>query len=90
MANALDATISSFSFDRGRIALIEEVAAAGTPPDTTTPEDAFATTDGFIDLWSRQDGRYLYQLFGLAGTIGVYKDRERRKRRRPEKDSNRQ
>ena len=39
----------------------------------SSPEAAFATTDGFIDLWSSADGEYLYQLFGLSGAIGVYK-----------------
>ncbi len=73
VANALDATISSFAFDRGQVELIEEVAAAGNPPDNSSPQTAFETSDGFIDLWASHDGRYLYQLFGLSGTIGVYR-----------------
>ncbi|MEM7411432.1 MAG: beta-propeller fold lactonase family protein [Myxococcota bacterium] len=73
VSNALDATISSFSFDQGRIALIDDVAAAGTPPDNSSPAAAFGSTDGFIDLWISDDGEYVYQLFGLSGTIGVYK-----------------
>lgn len=73
VSNALESTLSSYSFDQGKISLIEQVEAAGTPPDNTTPEDAFATTDGWIDLWISDNGRYLYQLFGLSGTIGVFK-----------------
>lgn len=32
-----------------------------------------ATTDGWIDLWISDNGKYVYQLFGLSGTIGVFK-----------------
>lgn len=76
VSNALDSTLSSYSFDQGKVSLIERVEAAGTPPDNTTPEDAFATTDGWIDLWISDNGRYIYQLFGLSGTIGVFKVEE--------------
>ncbi|MEM1452166.1 MAG: hypothetical protein AAF957_23250 [Planctomycetota bacterium] len=69
VSNALESTISAYSFNQGQIALISEVAAAGTAPD---PNDPFGTSDGWIDMWASEDGRYLYQLFGLAGTIGVY------------------
>lgn len=43
--------LSAYSFNEGEIGLIERVAAAGNPPNNTTSEDAFATTDGWIDLW---------------------------------------
>ncbi len=77
VANALDATISSFSFEEGRVSLIDATAAAGNPPDNSSAETAFDTSDGFIDLWASDDGRYLYQLLGLAGTVVVYEvDRE--------------
>ncbi len=69
VSNALEASISSYSFDNGAISLIEEVAAAGVGPD---PTDPFGTTDGWIDMWISADGRFIYQLFGLDGTIGVY------------------
>jgi len=69
VSNALESTLSTYSFDAGQIELVEEVAAAGTPP---SPDDPFGTTDGWIDLWTSRDGQYLYQLFGLDGTIGVY------------------
>ena len=69
VSNALESTLSTFSFVGGQIALEEEVEAAGTPP---APRDPFGTTDGWIDLWISADGRYLYQLFGLDGTIGVF------------------
>jgi len=70
VSNALEATISSFSFEDGEIELLERVAAAGNGPSN---DDPFGTTDGWVDLWISDDGEYLYQLFGLAGTIGVYK-----------------
>ena len=69
VSNALESTLSSFSFDRGNINLINRIEAAGTPP---SDEDPFGTTDGWIDFWVSDDGLHLYQLFGLAGTIGVY------------------
>lgn len=76
VSNALESTLSSYSFNKGEISLIEQVEAAGIPPDNTTPQQAFATTDGWIDLWISDDGRYVYQLFGLSGTIGVFKVEE--------------
>lgn len=69
VANALEATLSSFSFDAGDAVLLNEVGARGVPG---TDEDPFGTTDGWIDLWLSDDGRHLYQLFGLAGTIAVF------------------
>ncbi len=69
VSNALESTLSSFSFDRGNISLINRIEAAGTPP---SDDDPFGTTDGWIDLWVSEDGLHLYQLFGLSGTIGVY------------------
>ncbi len=70
VSNALDASLSSFSFDRGQIELIERVAIEGEPAQD---DDPFGTTDGWIDLWISDDGQYVYQLFGLDGTIGVFK-----------------
>lgn len=70
VSNALDASISSYSFNQGKIELIELTEAIDEPP---TDDDPFGTTDGFIDLWISDNGKYLYQLFGLDGTIGVYK-----------------
>jgi 6-phosphogluconolactonase (cycloisomerase 2 family) len=69
VSNALESTLSTYSFDAGQIELIEEVAAAGTPPD---PGDPFGTTDGWIDLWLSADGKFLYQLAGLNGSIVVF------------------
>lgn len=70
--NSLDASISTFSFADGNVELIEEVAAQGRTPDNSSPLAAFATTDGFIDISISDDGLYLYQMLGLAGTIAVY------------------
>ena len=69
VSNALDASLSAYSFDAGQISLLDEAAAVGTPAADVDP---FGTTDGWIDLWRSEDGRYLYQLFGLDGTIGVF------------------
>lgn len=69
VSNALESTISAYSFNAGQISLVSEVAAAGTPP---SPSNPFGTSDGWIDMWISEDGRYLYQLFGLAGAVGVY------------------
>lgn len=67
--NALESTLSSFSFDRGKINLINRIEAVGTRP---SDEDPFGTTDGWIDFWVSEDGLHLCQLFGLTGTIGVF------------------
>lgn len=74
VSNALDASISSYRFtdDTGNIELIEVIAAAGVQPTSPDPAVAFATTDGWIDLDISDDGNYIYQLFGLAGAVGVY------------------
>ncbi|MEM8713027.1 MAG: hypothetical protein AAGG01_18905 [Planctomycetota bacterium] len=69
VSNALEATLSSYSFDNGVISLIEEVSAEGNGAEPTNP---FGTTDGWIDMWISADGRFLYQLYGLDGTIGVF------------------
>ena len=74
VSNALDASLSSFGFDTdGSVRLIEAVAAEGTRPTSTDPATAFGQTDGFIDLDVSDDGQFLYQLYGLSGTIGVFR-----------------
>ena len=70
VANALDSSISSYSFSQGNIELLDRSTVVGEPP---VDGDPFSTTDGFIDLWISDDGEYLYQLLGLDGTINVYK-----------------
>ncbi len=74
VSNALDASISTYRFtdDSGNIELVEELAAIGVQPTSTDPAVAFATTDGWIDLDITDDGAFIYQLFGLAGAVGVY------------------
>lgn len=69
VSNALESSLSTFSFDQGQISLVEQIAAAGESPSDDNP---FGTSDGWIDLWASDDGNYVYQLFGLDGTIGVF------------------
>ncbi|MEL7536076.1 MAG: beta-propeller fold lactonase family protein [Pseudomonadota bacterium] len=70
VSNALEATLSTFSFYRGEIDLLERAEVSGIP---ASDDDPFGTTDGWIDLWISDDGEYVYQLYGLSGTIGVFK-----------------
>lgn len=74
VSNALDASISTYRFtdSSGNVELVEELAAIGVQPTSTDPAVAFATTDGWIDLDISDDGRFIYQLFGLSGVVGVY------------------
>ncbi len=69
VSNALDASISTYSFDRGSIEVTQDIEVTGFGPMTGDP---FGTTDGFIDLWASRDGRFLYQLYGLSGVVGVF------------------
>ena len=74
VSNALDSSISEYTFSQGNINLVDQLAAVGNQPTNDAP---FETSDGWIDLWASDDGQYLYQLFGLKGTIGVFEvDRE--------------
>ena len=52
--------------------MVDELGAIGNQPTSPDPAVAFATTDGWVDLDITDDGQYLYQLFGLAGAVGVY------------------
>ncbi|MEM6801631.1 MAG: hypothetical protein AAF696_09505 [Bacteroidota bacterium] len=73
VSNAIEAGLASFSFDNGQVQLLDELAAEGVGTGTTQdPAEAFGRTQGWIDLWISDDGRHLYQLYGLEGTIGVY------------------
>ena len=81
VSNALDASISAFGFTGtpGNVELLDLISGPNQPtsdfglnPDTIPPTGAFRESDGFIDLDLSDDGRYMYQLFGLTGSIGVY------------------
>ncbi len=74
VSNAIEAGLASYSFNDGQIQLLDQVAAQGTGAtgNTTDPAAAFGTTEGWIDLWISDDGRYLYQAYGLTGTVGVF------------------
>lgn len=72
VSNAIEAGLASYSFNNGTVELLDQTAAQGTGAtgNTTDPDDAFGTTEGWIDLSIAGD--YLYQLYGLSGTVGVY------------------
>jgi len=74
VSNAIEAGLASYSFNDGVVELIDQVAAQGTGAtgNTTDPAAAFGTTEGWIDLWISDNGRYLYQAYGLTGTVGVF------------------
>lgn len=69
VTNALEASISTYSFAGGNIGLLNATEATGIGPAAGDP---FGTTDGFVDLWASSDGKFLYVLHGLSGEIGVY------------------
>ena len=68
VSNAIEAGLASYSFDNGNIELLNQVAAQGTGAtgNTTDPGAAFGTTEGWIDLWISDDGKFLYQAYGLT------------------------
>ena len=77
VSNAINATISSFELEAdGTPTLLEVTAASGvsgfSTGGTTGPE-VFGITDGFIDLDITDNGKYLYQLEGLNGSISAYR-----------------
>ena len=72
VSNALDASISTYSFDGGDIEVLEEIAIQGVGAESPEPSVAFGETQGWIDLDTDQYGEYVYQLYGLEGTIGVF------------------
>jgi len=77
VANAINATISSFRLNRdGQPELLDALAGEGTSGFSTggtTGEEVFGASDGFIDLDVSGDGRYLFQLEGLTGRISVFR-----------------
>lgn len=81
VSNALDASISAFDFEGepGEVTLLgltngpnQPTSDFGLNTDTVPATGAFRESDGFIDLDITDDGRFIYQLFGLTGGIGVY------------------
>jgi len=75
VSNAIEAGLASYSFNNGVVTLLDQTAASGigATGNTTDPGAAFGTTQGWIDMWISDDGQYLYQLYGLDGTIGIFK-----------------
>ena len=76
VSNAITASISSLSLNSdGTLELLEQLAAEGVSGfanGATTGPEVFGTTDGFIDLDVTDNGKYLYQLEGLNGSISAY------------------
>lgn len=73
VSNAIEAGLASYSFNSGVVQLLNQTAALGNGTGgADNGPDAFAATEGWIDMWISEDGAYLYQLYGLDGTIGVY------------------
>ncbi len=74
VSNAIEAGLASYSFNNGVVELLDQTAAVGTGTGgADNGPDAFARTDGWIDMWISDDGQFLYQLYGLDGTIGIYR-----------------
>ncbi len=74
VSNAIEAGLASFSFNNGAVELINQTAASGTGTGgADNGPEAFARTEGWIDMWISDDGQFLYQLYGLDGTIGIYR-----------------
>lgn len=74
VSNAIEAGLASYSFNNGVVELLDQTAAQGQGTGgADNGPDAFAVTEGWIDMWITDDGEYLYQLFGLDGTIGIYR-----------------
>lgn len=72
VTSASGATISSYRLNTdGTVVLIDGRAASGAPA-VAGAANPLATADGFIDLAVSTDGRQLFQLLGLRGTINVY------------------
>ncbi len=74
VSNAIEAGLASYSFNNGAVSLLDQSAALGTGTGgADNGPEAFASTEGWIDMWISEDGQYLYQLYGLDGTIGIYR-----------------
>ncbi len=74
VSNAIEAGLASYSFNNGVVELLNQTAAQGTGVGgADNGPDAFAVTEGWIDMWISDDGQYLYQLYGLDGTIGIFR-----------------
>lgn len=72
VSHASAAVISSFRLNSdGTIKLIDGRAAQGQPA-VIGAANPLANADGFIDLVVSSDGRYLYQSYGLKGSIHAY------------------
>ena len=77
VSNAIEAGLASYSFNNGVIELINGTVVSGIGAPATAPtvegETPFDETQGWIDMWISDDGEFLYQLYGLDGTIGIFR-----------------
>ncbi|MGB5821903.1 MAG: hypothetical protein WBG90_20635 [Saonia sp.] len=74
VSNAIEAGLASYGFNNGTVELLDQNAALGIGTGgADNGPDAFANTQGWIDMWITDDGAYLYQLYGLDGTIGIFR-----------------
>ena len=72
VTSASGATISTYRLDpSGTASLIDGRAAAGAAAEPGAP-NPLANADGFVDVAVSGDGRFIYQLLVLRGTINVY------------------
>lgn len=71
VTHASGAVIASFALNAdGTVMLLNGRAAAGNP--AVVGPTPLATADGWVDIAVSSDGRYVYQMFGLRGTIRVF------------------
>ncbi len=71
VSNAIEASIATYSFNNGEVSLVDGTSAQGTGVgDIDNGPEAFAVTEGWIDLWVA-DG-FLYQLHGLEGAVSIW------------------
>ncbi len=74
VSNAIEAGLAAYSFDNGVVQLLDQTAASGQGTGgADNGPDAFSVTEGWIDMWITDDGEFLYQLYGLDGTIGIFR-----------------
>jgi 6-phosphogluconolactonase (cycloisomerase 2 family) len=72
VAHASGGVISSFRLNADGTASLIDGRAAVAMPAVVGPTP-LATADGLVDIAVSSDGRYIYQLLGLRGSVTVYR-----------------